>query len=123
MGNRTERLSDVQKQAIAWIHQSKAKEMGAIGIEIGKMLAELTAELADRQMEAGHWRACFEAARDELKVVASVAMQHMHTERLVVTKADLQGLPPNVTLNVLKPEPGVRIYHFKRQEEDGPTRQ
>ena len=107
-----EKLSAAQAKAIDWISGHNALELGALGIEIGRMLAELTAELADAKQEAAHWKQSFEVVRDEIKVLASVAIAKKG-ERLVITKKDFAACL-GLELYVGKPEEGVRIYELRR---------
>jgi len=120
MANRTEVLSDAQKRAIGWIKNSRAVELGALGVEIGKMLAELIAELADAKMEAKHWKAAFDSVRSEMEVLASVAIAQSGRERLVITRKELAALPANTQLFVERPEEGVRVYELRTVEPDEP---
>jgi hypothetical protein len=114
MANRTEPLSDAQQRAITWIKNQSAVQLGALGTEIGKLLAELTAECADAKLEALHWKDAFEQTRNELKVLASVAIAQSGKGRLVITRKELHALPPDTQLFVEGPEEGVRVYELRR---------
>jgi hypothetical protein len=117
MVNRTETLSDAQLRAIKWIKNKSAVELGQLGSEIGRMLAELTAEVADAKLEALHWKDAFEETRKELKVLASVAIAQSGQGRLVITRKELNALPPDTQLYVEGPEEGVRVYELRRVSE------
>lgn len=110
-----EKLSDAQQQAIRFIKNRSASELGAIGTEIGNILAELTVELADAKEEAKHWKRSFETVRDEMKVAIGLAIRKLGGERLVVTRRELAELAPNTELYVGTPEPGVRIYELRER--------
>lgn len=109
----SEKLSPAQLRAINWIQGHNAVELGALGTEVGKMLAELIAELADAKAECAHWKAAFETVRDEIKVLAAVAIQQ-RGEKLIVTRKELQALEGK-ELHVGEPEPGVRIYEVRER--------
>lgn len=121
MANPTEKLSAAQLRAVAWIQGHHAAELGALGTEIGAMVAELTTELMDAKREAGHWKGAFDAVRNELKVLAAVCMRQLKTRRLVITRKELQDVPPNMELWVEGPEDGVRIYELRPKGEGSAT--
>lgn len=112
---RSEKLSRAQQQAIAFINGHTARELGAIGTEIGKMLAELTAELADAKNEAKHWERSYKTVRDEIKVLAAACMAKLKTRRLVVTKAEFREML-GLELYFDNPEPHTRIYELRDSE-------
>lgn len=116
----TEKLSAAQRRAIEWIKGGNARQLGALGTEIGKMLAELTADLADAKREAAHWKQSFETVRDELKVVASVSIHKSGGSRLVITKAEyVEVVKRNVELYVGQPDDsGMRIYELRERRSE-----
>jgi hypothetical protein len=114
MASRTDKISAAQQRSIDWIKGHRAEELGALGVEVGKMLAELTVELMDAKAEAAHWKAAFEVVRAEIKVLAAVAIAQLKATKLVITRKELQEIPPNTELFIGKPEPGVRIYELRR---------
>jgi hypothetical protein len=114
MARKTEKLSAAQQTAIKWLHSQGAAKMGALGHEIGKWAAELVAELADAKREAEHWKAAFETVRDEIKVLAAVAIKQQHDGRLVITRKELAALEGK-ELHVGTPEPGVRVYEVRER--------
>lgn len=81
-----EKISRAQQTAIDWIRDHKAVELGALGTEIGKMLAELTVELADEKLKAQKFELERNQLRAAMKVAIAVAMAKLKTRRLVVTK-------------------------------------
>jgi len=120
----TEKLSPVQQRAVDWIKGSKATELGALGTEVGRMLAELTTEQLDARREAAHWKQAYDAIRAELKVLAAIAIKKTGVSRLVITRKDLLELPPDTQLHVQSPDEYTRIYELRREETpDGATRQ
>lgn len=109
-----ERITPAMKQAMEWLSSHSAAEMGELGQRIGQMLAELTAELADARAEAAHWKAALETVRDEIKVLAAVAMKQQGNARLVITEAELRAMVGK-ELHVGTPEPGVRVYEIRER--------
>lgn len=100
-----EELSQAQHKLMAFINDPAAARA------LGTTLAEIAVELLDAKQEAKHWKQSFETVKDEIKVLASVAI-HENQHRLVITKASfakVQGLE----LFVDTPEPGVRIYELR----------
>jgi hypothetical protein len=87
------------------------------GTAIGQTLAEIAVELMDAKAEAAHWKKSFETVRDEIKVLAAVAIRQNGTGRLVITRKELREAGENVQLHVGTPEPGVRIYELRRKSE------
>jgi hypothetical protein len=87
------------------------------GTAIGQTLAEIAVELLDAKAEAAHWKKSFETVRDEIKVLAAVAIRQNGLGRLVVTRKELLSVPENTQLYVGTPEPGVRIYELRRKSE------
>jgi hypothetical protein len=88
------------------------KRLGGI---FGATMAEIAVELMDAKMEAKHWKACLDACRAEIKVLAAVALAQLHQERLVITRKELGSIPKNTKLFVGNPEPDVRIYELRRE--------
>ena len=82
---------------------------------IGGTLAEIAVELLDAKEEAAHWKRAFETVRDEIRVLAAVAMQKSRTSRLVITQRELSRVPANTQLYVGRPEPGVRVYELREK--------
>lgn len=117
-----EKLSSAQQRAVDWIQGHKAAELGALGTEIGKMLAELTVELADAKREAAHWHHAFDTVRDELQVVVSVAISKSAGSRLIITKADyLEVVKRNVELYCDSPDgSGTRVYALRKRTKKNP---
>lgn len=85
---------------------------GALGVEVGRMLAEIAVELQDRIDEAKAWKIRFEAIRGELKALAAIVMQQKGERRIVLTRAELNAVPEDLEILVETPEPGVRIYRL-----------
>lgn len=83
-----DKISAAQQRAIDWIQGKRASELGALGAEIGRMLAELTAELMDSKLEAFHWKTSFETVRNELKVMAATVIAKQGGGRLVLKRED-----------------------------------
>lgn len=115
MAKRPDRLSKVQQQAVDFIQSKGAAKMGQLGIEVGKMLAELTAELMDAKQEAAHWKASFETTMAEFKIAVGITLKKSGGEKLVITKADLATMPANTELWLDDHEPGVRIYQLRER--------
>lgn len=105
-------ISPAQRKAIDWLHSHGAAELGALGQEIGKWAAELVAELADAKQEAARYKGAFEVVRDELKVLAAVAIGRAKDKRVTITKADYQAAV-GFELYVGQPQEGVRIYQLR----------
>lgn len=100
-------LTPAQQQLMRLIHHKKMAPL------IGQTLAEIAVELMDAKREAAHWKQSFETVRDEIKVLAGVAIKQ-RGERLVVTRKELQELEGR-ELHVGNPEPGVRIYELRER--------
>lgn len=117
-----EKLSSAQQRAVDWIQGHNAAELGALGIEVGKMLADLTVELADAKREAEHWHHAFDTVRDELQVLVSVAIAKGAGSRLVITKADyLEVVKRNVELYCGSPDgSGTRVYELRKRTKQNP---
>lgn len=116
-----EKLSSAQQQAIDWIQAKKAADYGALGIEVGKILADLAVELADAKQEAAHWKQSFETVHDELKVMVSVAIHKSGGSRLTVSKNEyLAVVKGNVELYCGAPQDGTRIYELRRRTKKNP---
>lgn len=83
-----EKLSAAQQKAHDWIKSGSAEEMGAIGTQVGAMMAELIVELMDAKREAAHWKQSFQTTLNEFKAcVAAVIVKRGTGKRLIVTKA------------------------------------
>jgi hypothetical protein len=108
-----EKLSAAQQKAVDWIQGHKAVELGEIGTEIGKMLAELAVDAADAKVEAAHWKRSFETMKAEFRVAVGVAMRKLSVTKLVITRTELGQVPEDTELYVGTPEPGVRIYELR----------
>jgi hypothetical protein len=79
---------------------------------VGSTLAEIAVELMDAKGEAAHWKAAFEAVRDEIKILVAVSLRQRGASKLVITEKELRDLPQGTQLYVGNPEPGVRIYEL-----------
>lgn len=115
-----ETLSDSQQRAIDWIQRGSAKELGALGTEIGKMLAEMVAELADAKREAMHWHAAFETVRDEIKVMASTIIQKQGGGRLAIRREDFAKAVGQELFCDNESDPNVRVYELRAKTEATP---
>lgn len=110
-----EKLSAAQQQAMEWIKRGSAKELGALGIEIGKMLAELTVEAADAKKERDHWKQTAETISDEIKVLVSVCIRKQGGTRLTITKQEyFEVVKGNVELYTSMPD-GMRMYELRER--------
>ena len=103
----TDQLSQAQANLMKLVNNH---ELAAL---VGSTLAEIAVELMDAKQEAKHWKQSFETVRDEIKVLAGVAIKQ-RGERLVVTRKELQELEGK-ELHVGTPEPGVRIYELRER--------
>jgi hypothetical protein len=101
-------LSEAQQKLMAFINDPAAARA------MGSTLAEIAVELMDAKLEAQHWKKSFETVRDEIKVLASVAI-HEGQQRLVITQAALAKVN-GMELYVDTPEPGVRIYELRSRQ-------
>jgi hypothetical protein len=90
-----------------------------LGTLLGGTLAEVAVELIDAKAEAAHWKNAFQVCKDELQVLAGVAIRQSKQKRLVITRKELQEMLPNTVLYVGRPEPGVRIYELRNKSETG----
>lgn len=118
--SRKDKLSAAQEKAVDWIQSQGAAKMGALGTEVGKMLAELTAELMDAKQEAAHWKASFETTMAEFKIAVGITLKKSGGEKLIITKADLATMPPNTELWLDDHEPGVRVYALRERAKVNP---
>lgn len=84
---------------------------------VGSTLAEIAVELMDAKQEAAHWKQSFESVRDEIKVLAGVAIKQQGGQRLVITRKALKEMGEGVELHVGNPEPGVRIYELRERSQ------
>jgi hypothetical protein len=105
----TESLSQAQQSLMKLVNNRKLAQL------VGSTLAEIAVELMDAKQEAAHWKAAFEAVRDEIRILAGVAIKQKGGERLVITKTELERMPTNTELHVGTPEPGVRIYELRQR--------
>lgn len=120
MAKGRDKLSPAQQKAVDWIQSKGAKGMGAIGEEVGKMLVEITIELADAKNEAAHWKAAFNTIQAEFKIAVGLTLKKSGDPRLVITKADLAAMPPNTELWLDDHEPGVRVYALRERVKANP---
>jgi hypothetical protein len=104
-----DKLTSAQENLMRLINDKGIAQM------VGSTLAEIAVELMDAKQEAAHWKQSFETVKDEIKVLAGVALRQQHTHRLVITKAELQNMPANTELHVATPEPGVRVYELRQR--------
>ncbi len=84
--------------------------------EIGKVLAEVAAELADAYEERTHWRKTAETVLAEMKVLAGCMLMQQPDRRLVITKAEMLTIPADLELFYDTPEAGVKVYALRRRE-------
>lgn len=82
---------------------------------VGSTLAEIAVELMDAKQEAAHWKKSFDTVRDEIKILAAVAMRKRGEQRLVITRAEFAAVPPNTELWLDTPEEGVRVYEIRQR--------
>lgn len=124
MAKKPEKLSAAQQKAVRWIHSGSAKSLGAIGVEVGKMLAEITVELADAKQQAEHWKAAFEVVRDEMKVaIATVLAKGGEVGKaadsgrphLIVRKQDF-ALAIGLELYTMPPDAHTRVYELRERQ-------
>lgn len=80
---------------------------------VGSTLAEIAVELMDAKQEAQHWKNSFDTVRQEIKILAAVAIKQKGAQRLVITQAEFAAVPPNTELWLETPEPGVRVYELR----------
>ena len=97
-------LSEAQQKLMAFISDPTAARV------FGATLAEIAVELMDAKQEALHWKKSFHTVKDELKVLAAVAVKRKG--RLIITRKELQAVEGQ-ELFVDTPEPGVRIYELR----------
>lgn len=110
-----EKLSAAQQRAIDWIQKGSAKELGALGTEIGKLLAELAVELADAKLEAKHFKESFETVRDEIKVLVAVCIRRFGGSRLTISKQEyFEVVKDNTELFASTPD-GMRMYELRER--------
>lgn len=105
----TDHLSKAQENLMRLVNNT---ELAAL---VGSTLAEIAVELMDAKNEAAHWKTSFETVRDEIKILASVAMTKNGEQRLVITKADFAKVPRGTELWLDTPEPGVRVYELREK--------
>lgn len=114
---KAEKLSAAQQRSVDWIKSGRAKELGALGIEIGKMLAELTVELADAKQERDHWKNAAMTVMDEIKVLVSVCIAKIGGDRLTVTKQEYhEVVKRNVEVYCSQPD-GMRMYELRERRQ------
>lgn len=118
--SRRDKLSAAQQKAVDWIQSKGAANMGQLGIEVGKLLAELTAELMDKTEEAAHWKNAFDTITAEFKIAVGITLKKAGGEKLVITKADLATMPANTELWLDDHEPGVRVYQLRERTNVNP---
>lgn len=110
-----EKLSAAQQRSIDWIKAGRAKELGALGIEIGKLLADLVVEAADAKRERDHWKQACETISDEIKVIVSVCIAKLGGSRLTITKQEyFDVVKGNVELFTSMPD-GMRMYELRER--------
>lgn len=116
-----EKLSAAQQKAVDWIQGHRAEELGSLGIEVGKMLAELTVELLDATREAAHWKASFETVRDEMKLAIAtvIAKGPGARKRLIITRAQY-GKAIGKQLMVTRPDEETVIYELVEKTDEHP---
>ncbi len=115
-----DKLSKAQQKAVDFINSKGATRMGAIGQEVGKMLAEICVELMDSKNEAQHWKAAFDTIQAEFKVAVGIAIKQQGGARLVITRQALSEMPPNTELFLDDHEPGVRVYELRERIKGAP---
>jgi hypothetical protein len=115
-----DKLSRAQQKAVDWINSKGATRMGAIGEEVGKMLAEICVELMDAKQEAAHWKAAFDTIQTEFKIAVGITLKKQGGDKLIITKADLATMPPNTELWLDDHEPGVRVYALRERQKRNP---
>jgi hypothetical protein len=87
---------------------------GQLGVEVGRMLAEIAVEMQDKIDEAKTWRLRFEVMRGELRTVVAVTLKNLPKleGKLVITRAEFDAVPENLEVQVDVPEEGVRVYRL-----------
>lgn len=105
----TDHLSKAQEKLMTLVNN---RELAAL---VGSTLAEIAVELMDAKQEAAHWKNSFDTVRDEIKILAAVAMHKRGDQRLVITKAEFAAVPQNTELWLDTPEPGVRVYELREK--------
>lgn len=108
----SEKLSEAQQRAVNWLKAKKAEEMGEIAVEIGRIFAELTVELADAKREVKFWKVGYERVKAQMKVAVATAIHKLDAEKLVVTRTEF-NLCSGKILHVETPEEGVLIYELR----------
>lgn len=108
----TDHLSKAQENLMKLVNN---RELAAL---VGSTLAEIAVELMDAKQEAAHWKKSFDTVRDEIRILAGVAIKQKGAQRLVITKADLAAVPPNTELWLDTPEPGVRVYELRERRNE-----
>jgi hypothetical protein len=88
---------------------------GALGRELGRMLAEIAVELQDKIDAARFWQVRFEALKGEIKCLAAVIMSKQAEKRIVITRKELDALPDDIEVHIEAPEEGVRIYTLRKK--------
>lgn len=84
---------------------------------VGSTLAQVAVELADKKLEAKHWKDAFESTRRELRALTGIILSKQGSEgRIVITEKELRSIPDNLELYIGTPEPGVRIYELRPRE-------
>ncbi|HYM97532.1 MAG TPA: hypothetical protein VET26_09530, partial [Candidatus Sulfotelmatobacter sp.] len=108
-------LSAAQQQAINWIQKGSAKELGALGTEIGRMLAEMVAETADAKSERDHWKETANTVLDEIKVLVAVCIRKQGGSRLTITKQEyFEIVKDNMEVYASQPD-GMRMYELRER--------
>lgn len=123
MSRPRDQLSEAQKRAIDWIQRGSAKELGALGTQIGQLLAEMVAELADAKAEAKHWKSAFETVRDEFKCAIATLLASggelgkaadSGRPHLMIRKGDFEKAL-GLELYTHQPDAHTRIYELREQ--------
>jgi hypothetical protein len=81
-----------------------------------EVLMHAAAMVMDATDQAKRLKVALEAVRGELKTLAVLAMRQRGVTRLVLTRSELEAVPRDTEIEVLSPEPGVRIYQIKAKE-------
>lgn len=108
-----DKLSAAQEKAVDFIRSGTARQMGELGQELGKLLAELTAELMDAKQEAIHWKNSFQVMQTEFKIAVGIMLRTRDAHRLTITRQDLADMPANTELYCDDHEPGTRVYELR----------
>ena len=117
-----DKISPAQQKAIDWIKGHNARELGELGSQVGVMLAELTAELADAKAEASHYKNSLAVVIDEMQVAIACILagggergaDATGNPRLIVRKADFEKAL-GLQLHTQQPDAHTRIYELRKK--------